>query len=226
MSEVDNFFSTLEPIIRSFVVADFAIYSPCLKYLTTNFNLEYKFVVKKSDSEEFTYGLARDAAEVMKRMKIPILFIPHNIEKSSEVGFISAEILLVKIPVHLGKKFPDFQSVIKGVHFIGDMEKLMKGTEGLMRERKEEKAAKEEKEKEITSIPPEKEPVPLEEYAYISSKYTSIILRDRPSPQAAQAGKISGGEKVLVLEKQNEWVKVTDGKNIGWVRISVLEFEK
>jgi len=226
MSEVDNFFSTLEPIIRSFVVADFAIYSPCLKYLTTNFNLEYKFVVKKSDSEEFTYGLARDAAEVMKRMKIPILFIPHNIEKSSEVGFISAEILLVKIPVHLGKKFPDFQSVIKGVNFIGDMEKLMKGTEGLMRERKEEKAVKEEKEKEITSIPPEKEPVPLEEYAYISSKYTSIILRDRPSPQAAQAGKISGGEKVLVLEKQNEWVKVTDGKNIGWVRISVLEFEK
>jgi uncharacterized protein YgiM (DUF1202 family) len=85
---------------------------------------------------------------------------------------------------------------------------------------------KKEIEEKISSIPPEKEVTPLEEYAYISSKYTSLILRDRPSSQAAQAGKISGGSRVLVLEKQNEWVKVTDGKNIGWVRSSVLEFEK
>jgi ABC-type Zn uptake system ZnuABC Zn-binding protein ZnuA len=223
ISEVDNFFYALQATVSSFVVTDFAIYSPCLKYLTDNFNLKYGLLIKKSESERFTYGLARDSSEVMRRMKINLLLVPHNIERSAEIGFMSAEIFMLKIPVHLGRKYPDLSSILGGILFIGDIEKFRKNISNIQGKVEKEKKEIEEK---ISSIPPEKEVTPLEEYAYISSKYTSLILRDRPSSQAAQAGKISGGSRVLVLEKQNEWVKVTDGKNIGWVRSSVLEFEK
>lgn len=225
VSEVDNFFYGLEITVSSFVVTDFAIYSPCLKYLTDNFNLKYGMLIKKSESEKLSYGLARDSSEVMRRMKINLLLTPHNIERSAEIGFMSAEIFMLKIPVHLGRKYPDLSSILAGILFIGDIEKFRKNISNIQEIGKMEKEKKE-VEGEITSIPPEKEGALLEEYAYISSKYTSLILRDRPSSQAAQAGKILGGSKVLVLERQNEWVKVTDGKNIGWVRVSVLEFEK
>ncbi len=224
-AEVDEYFFALQTTISSYMLPKFAIYSPCLKYLSDSMNLKYDLLVKKNEDEIFTYGLARDSSEVMKRMNLPLLLAPHNIERSAEIGFMSAEIFILKIPSHLGKKYPNLKSIVNGITFVGDIEKL----KGLQEKEKEKEGIIKKEEKKptvITSIPPETPPAPLEEYAVVTSKYTSIILRDRPSEQAGQAGKIAGGSRVLVLEKQNEWVKITDGKNIGWVRISVLTFEK
>lgn len=218
-AEVDRFFTDLSTFV-SIIPPDSSIYSPCLKYFTDEFGIKYKLMIKKTDTEEFSYRAARDSSEIMKRIKSRLLITPHDIERSAEIGFISAEIPMIKIPTHLGKRFKDFQSIVAGITIIGDIPKAMNGTTG---RRKPEPPKEEEM---ITQIPPERPRAEIQVYGYITSRYTSVILRDRPSSTAAQAGRIPGGQRVLILEKQNEWVKVTDGKNIGWLRSSVVNIEQ
>ncbi len=233
LAQVDNFFVEFSTTVSQYILGPFAIYSPCMIYLTDELKINYDFMVKKHDSERFTYRLARDASEVMKRMKVGLLISSFDIEKDAEVGFMSAETPILKIPAHLGRRFPDFKSIINGIEFVGDIEKFKKFYQEAMI-----KGAQDEKRKvqptfttgEIKGpelkVPEEKPPLEVQKYGYITSKYTSVVLRDNPSPVAAQAGKINGGERVLILDRQNEWVKVTDGKSIGWLRISVITFEQ
>lgn len=219
-AEVDKFFSELSTF-TAIIPENFSIYSPCIKYFTDEFGLKHKLMIKKKDTEVFSYRAARDAAEIMKRINSPLLVVPYDIERDAEIGFISAEIPMIKIPTHLGKKYKDFSSIIKGITIIGTIptakapEKVPETGVQPALERKE-----------IMQIPPEPPRLEIQQYGYITSRYTSVVLRDRPSSTAAQAGRISGGQRVLILEKQNEWVKVTDGRNIGWVRSSVITLEK
>ncbi len=216
--EVDKFFSDMSTI-SSLITQNPSIYSPCLKYFADEFGIKYKLMIKKSDREEFSYRSARDSAEIMKRINSKLLLTPHNIENNAEIGFMSAEIPMIKIPTHLGRKYKDFQSIIQGIVIIGEIpradsvKKMIPSTPPYSPEQ-------------ITQIPPEQPRAEIQTYGYITSRFTSVILRDRPSSRAAQAGKISGGQKVLILEKQNEWIKITDGKNIGWIRSSVITSEQ
>lgn len=216
--EVDKFFTDMSTI-TAIIPQNPSIYSPCLKYFTDEFGIKYKLMLKKSDREEFSYRSARDSAEIMKRINSKFLITPHNIENNAEIGFMSAEIPMIKIPIHLGKKYKDFQSIIQGIVIIGEIPKApLDSTKKSFQQPPSEER--------ITQIPPEQPRGEIQTYGYVTSRFTSIVLRDRPSSTAAQAGKVSGGQKVLVLEKQNEWVKITDGKNIGWVRSSVINIEK
>jgi len=227
-SSVDEFFNDLSTAVSPYISKKFAIYSPCMKILAEEFGKSPEFIVKKSDSEFFSFSAARDTAEIMKRTKTYLLISSTSIERGAEIGFMSSEIFILKVPAHLGKANPDFKSLIKNIKFVGDMEKFMK-IEGEREAEERKNGAKRvvpSPEEKIISVPEEKPPAELQKYGYITSKYTSVILRDRPSPFAGQAGRISGGERVLILDRQNEWVKVTDGKSVGWVRISVVSIEE
>ena len=226
-AEVDKFFNEFSTTVSPYLQRKFAIYSPCMQLISDEFGKDHDFVVKKSDDEDFSYSAARDTSEIMKRTKTYLLISPSWIERQAEIGFMSAEIFILKIPTHLGKKYPDFKAIIKNIKFVGDMEKFMK-LGAIMEEGPESITGRKTtglRDREI-QIPEEKPPEELKKYGYITSKYTSVILRDRPSSFAAQAGRIEGGERVLILDRRNEWVKVTDGKSIGWVRISVVTLEE
>ena len=226
-AEVDRFFNDLATAVFPYLERKFAIYSPCMQLISDEFKKDHDFVVKKTDDEDFSYSAARDTSEIMKRTKTYLLIAPSWIERQAEIGFMSAEIFILKIPTHLGKRFPDFNSIIKNIKFVGDMEKFMKLGE-IIREEPEAQKRKEivDQRKREIPIPEESPPEELRKYGYITSKYTSVVLRDRPSSFAAQAGRVVGGERVLILDRRNEWVKITDGKSIGWVRISVVTLEE
>lgn len=217
-AETDKFFSDLGTVV-SIIPPGSSIYSPCLRYFTDEFKIGYKLMVKKTDQEELSYRSARDSAEIMKRINSRVLISHHQMERDAEVGFLSAEIPIVKIPAHLGKKYGNFQALIGGIVVMGEIRwgpENGRGVPGVVP--KEEEG--------ILRIPPEPPRAEIQTYGYITSRFTSVVLRDRPSAVAAQAGRISGGQRVLILEKQNEWFKVTDGRSIGWVRSSVLNVEQ
>lgn len=218
---VDKFFSELSTVLAPYAWVKMATYSPCISNFVVQMKLNSDLVLKRRENEVFSYRAARDSAEFMKKMNIPLVVTPHNVEKDAEIGFISAGIAILKVPVHLGKKFPDFSSIVKGISFIGEIEKVVPQKEEIS-----QPVSPKPPTYQITTIPPEKPPAEVQKYGYITSRYSNIILRDSPQASAGQAGKISGGQRVLVLDRQNEWVKVTDGRSIGWVRSSVITIEE
>lgn len=219
--EVDRFFSDLSTI-ASMVSPDTSLYSPCVRYFAEEFGLRYKLILKKSDVERFSYRSARDAAEIMKRISSKVVVTDHQIERDSEVGFISAGISVIKIPAHLGKRYEDFRAILNGIVIVGEVPTVRRNGPRVG----ETSNVFQERERGVLPVPPELPRAEIQNYAYVTSRYTSVILRDRPSSVAAQAGRVAGGQRVLVLERQNEWFKITDGRSVGWVRSSVLNLEQ
>ena len=219
-SKIDEFFAKLEEKFSPIRQEKFVLYSPCVGYLVQSLGLSVEIKVKEKEDEYISKQNTLDVSEVMKKMNLLYVLSTYRIEKEAEIGFLSQDRVVIKVPSHLGKNFPTLDAIIEGIVALPDYLSPFRRPPAPQQPPEVTPEAKE------IQIPPEKPPVELPEYAFITKRYVAVILRDRPAERAGQAGRIPGGTRVRVVEKQNEWVKVTDGKSIGWVRISVVVPER